>query len=147
MFLISSCSCLCPIHWSQVLSILWRCSWSSADRRCSNYIWIINNYIAYNGASYIRCLTVFPIFTTIFYRKFHDSNGSSINHFDGLVQDCSTCISSALTMEIMQFWNKALISRLNGHNSWISFLVLGTNRDFNWKCGSFQFRFVLCNQL
>ena len=26
----------------------WRCnvSWSSADRRCSNYIWMINNYIA-----------------------------------------------------------------------------------------------------
>ena len=25
----------------------WRCSWSSADRRCSNYIWVINNFIAY----------------------------------------------------------------------------------------------------
>ena len=24
------CSCLCPIHWSQVLSWVWRCSWSSA---------------------------------------------------------------------------------------------------------------------
>ena len=24
-----------------------RCSWSSADRRCSNYIWVINNFIAY----------------------------------------------------------------------------------------------------
>ena len=33
MFLVSSCSCLCPIHWSQVLSGEWRCSWSSADRR------------------------------------------------------------------------------------------------------------------
>ena len=32
----------------------WRCSWSSADRRCSNYIWVINNFIAYQGASYIR---------------------------------------------------------------------------------------------
>ena len=41
MFLVSSCSCLCPIHWSQVLSREWRCSWSSADRRCSNYIWMI----------------------------------------------------------------------------------------------------------
>ena len=47
MFLISSCSCLCPIQWSQVLSQEWRCSWSSADRRCSNYIWVINNFIAY----------------------------------------------------------------------------------------------------
>ena len=25
----------------------WRCCWSSADRRCSNYIWVINNLIAY----------------------------------------------------------------------------------------------------
>ena len=25
----------------------WRCSWSSADRRCSNYIWVIKNFIAY----------------------------------------------------------------------------------------------------
>ena len=30
-------SFLCSIHWSQVLSWEWRCSWSSADRRCSNY--------------------------------------------------------------------------------------------------------------
>ena len=42
-----SCSCLCSIHWSQVLSPEWRCSWSSANRRCSNYIWIINNFIDY----------------------------------------------------------------------------------------------------
>ena len=46
MVLVSSCGCLCPIHWSQMLSRAWRCSWSSADRRCSNYIWVINNYIA-----------------------------------------------------------------------------------------------------
>ena len=38
MFLVSSCSCLCSIQWSQVLSPEWRCSWSSADRRCSNYV-------------------------------------------------------------------------------------------------------------
>ena len=25
----------------------WRCSWSSADRRCSNYVWVIDNLIAY----------------------------------------------------------------------------------------------------
>ena len=34
----------------------WRCSWSSADRRCSNYIWAINNLIAYWSAAYIRDL-------------------------------------------------------------------------------------------
>ena len=58
MFLISSCCCLCSIQWSQVLSLEWRCSWSSADRRCSNYIWVIDNFIAYQGATYIRGFTV-----------------------------------------------------------------------------------------
>ena len=59
MFLVSSCSCVCPIHWSQVLSQEWRCSWSSIDRRCSNYIWVINKFIVYAGAAYIRGLTVY----------------------------------------------------------------------------------------
>ena len=58
MFPVSSCSCLCPIHWNPVLSRAWRCSWSSTDRRCSNYIWVINNFIAYQGADYIRGFTV-----------------------------------------------------------------------------------------
>ena len=57
MFLISSCNCLCLIHWSQVLSREWRCSWNRADRRCPNYIWVINNFIAHRGASYIRGFT------------------------------------------------------------------------------------------
>ena len=61
MILASSCICLWPIYWSRVLSTEWRCSWSSADRRCSNYIWVINNLIAYKGATYIRDLTVYPI--------------------------------------------------------------------------------------
>ena len=41
-----------------MLSREWRCSWSSADRRCSNYIWLINNLIAHWSAPYIRDLTV-----------------------------------------------------------------------------------------
>ena len=63
MFLVCSWCGLCPIHWSQVLSWEWRCSWSSADRRCSNYIWVINNFIAYYGATYVRGFTVqeFPL--------------------------------------------------------------------------------------
>ena len=36
----------------------WRCSWSNADRRCSNYIWVINYFIAYPGATYIKGLTI-----------------------------------------------------------------------------------------
>ena len=55
----SSCICVWPIHWSQVLSWEWRCSWSSADRRCSNYIWVINNFTANSGVTYIRGVTVY----------------------------------------------------------------------------------------
>ena len=60
MFLVSSCSCLCPTYRSHVLSWEWRCSWSSADRRCSNYIWVINNLIAHKGEPYIRDFMVCP---------------------------------------------------------------------------------------
>ena len=58
MLLESACSFLHATYWSQMLSGEWRCSWSSANRPCSNYIWLINNLIAYKGASYIRDLTV-----------------------------------------------------------------------------------------
>ena len=58
-------SCLAAVfaqnHWSQALCREWSCSWSSADRRCSNYIWVINNFIAYEGAACIRALMVFAI--------------------------------------------------------------------------------------
>ena len=62
MILVWSCSCRCLIHWTQGLCQEWRCSWSSADRRCSNYIWVMNDYIAYKDATYIRGLTVKTIF-------------------------------------------------------------------------------------
>ena len=51
IFFVSSNSWLCPIHWSQVLNREWRCSCSSADRRCSKYICVINNLIGYKGAA------------------------------------------------------------------------------------------------
>ena len=60
MFLVSSCSCLCPIHWSQVLHLEWICSWSRVDRWCFNYIWVTNNFIAW-GAAYIRGLGIFEM--------------------------------------------------------------------------------------
>ena len=67
MFLVSLHSCLRSIHWIQVLSWEWRCSWSSADRRCSNYIWVINNFIAYEGATYTRGFTVQLMYGVISY--------------------------------------------------------------------------------
>ena len=58
--LVLSFGCLWRIPWSQMLSREWRCSWSSADRRCSNNIWVIDNFITYWDASYIRGFTAFP---------------------------------------------------------------------------------------
>ena len=57
MVFVSSWSCLCAIHWSQMFSREWTCTWSSADKCCSDYIWVINNSITYNGAAYIRSFT------------------------------------------------------------------------------------------
>ena len=83
-------SCLCfiwittgPIHWSHVLSWEWRCSWSSADRRCSIYIWVINNFIANSGTSSIRGLMVYEwnnhlqsrFLSTCFLSKLHMLHG------------------------------------------------------------------------
>ena len=45
--LVSSSSCICAIYCSQVLSPEWRCSWSSAEMRCSNDICMINNIFAH----------------------------------------------------------------------------------------------------
>ena len=64
MFLISSCSCLCPVHCSQVLSREWRCSWSSAYRRCSTTSeWSTN--LSATKVAYIRGFTVYPHLTKI----------------------------------------------------------------------------------
>ena len=62
-----------------MLSREWRCSWSSADRRCSNYIWVIDNFIPYWGASYIRGFTVSGTFAR--WKIFHAeklTNDSSV---------------------------------------------------------------------
>ena len=61
-FLVSSCSCLFTIYWSQTLNREWRCSWSSADRRCSNYIWVIINLISYQDTPIIRDRTVYFLY-------------------------------------------------------------------------------------
>ena len=58
MFPVLSCSCICTIHWSQVLNREWRCDLGSDYRRCSNYICVINRFVAYWGADYIIYLIV-----------------------------------------------------------------------------------------
>ena len=106
MFLLSSCSCLCPVHWNHVLSHEWRCSWSSADRRCSNCIGMIYKFIAYKGVPYIGGLTVSL------------TGRHNRHHVNCLVQDCS--ISNALAMEILQYCSKPPIC--SSGNSQESFL-------------------------
>ena len=95
MFLVSSRSCLRSIHLSQLLSWEWRCSWSSADRRCSNYIWVINNIIAYRGATYIRGFTVF---------RCHDKRFWSWHHRK-LCGICYARIYNSSEMICNKLWN------------------------------------------
>ena len=45
-----------------------RMNWSSADRRWSNYVWMINNFISYWDATYIKELTVLWIITRILFK-------------------------------------------------------------------------------
>ena len=55
-FVIWSCSCLCPSHWSQVLNREWRCSWSCAD--AASNILLIHLYIVryvWNNSQYTYC--------------------------------------------------------------------------------------------
>ena len=97
MFLICSCSCLCPIYWSHVLSWEWRCSWCSADRRCSNYIWVINNLIAHKGVTYIRDLKVLAVvhFELFIGKSFRYSMAVKLKfyltYFSCLSQYCFNC--------------------------------------------------------
>ena len=100
MFLVLSSSCLSPIYWSLVLSWEWRCSWSSADRRCSNYIWEINNLSAPQ-----RC---------VLYERF---DGTSL--FVSGIHRKSVVSWDKLT--IMQSFHFLLLAWINGWTSiWIA---------------------------
>ena len=97
MFLVSSCSCLCLVHLSQVLSREWRCTWSRTDRRCSIYIGVINNFIAYHGMTCIRGLTVFPLkvpFVLLFEGGFSASYTAVLTWLLSLVPDSLSVLTS-----------------------------------------------------
>ena len=61
MSLASFCNCLCRNYWKHMLSQEWRWSLSSADKRCSSYIWMINSFIAHQCATCIRGFTVYHV--------------------------------------------------------------------------------------
>ena len=69
MSLVSACSCLCAIYWSHILSGEWICSWSNADRRCSNYIWVINNLVAYQVRLILETWWYVTIWCFVFKKK------------------------------------------------------------------------------
>ena len=129
MSLVSSCSCICAIYWSQVLNREWRCSWSSANRQCSNYIWVVNNFIACQDTPYIRDLTVLQI--TYKYTKDNQNHQYSttyifyaINCSINCVQACFRHIVNSLT-----HWPQCRASILFSDNTltlMVSFLISAT---------------------
>ena len=69
--------CLAPVF---AESLEARCQVENEDvacRRCSNYIWVIENFIAYYGASYIRDFTVYVFNKMRIFLKFWELN----NHY------------------------------------------------------------------
>ena len=46
-------------HYGEKIAKFMLCSWTSAERRSSNYIWVIIDLIVFYGAAYIRGLTVY----------------------------------------------------------------------------------------
>ena len=65
----------------------WRCSWSSAGRRCSNYIWVVNNFIANQGAVYIRQFDGISVYN----RLDHHSWPAEYNR--DIAMNCVHCLS------------------------------------------------------
>ena len=83
MFLISSCSCLCPDSLKSGREQ--RCSGSSADRWCSNCIWVINNLLPTKVCLiYIRGLRV----TTSHIK--HLSMWARVNLWKVIINACPT---------------------------------------------------------
>ena len=122
MCLVSSCSCLCPIYWSQVLSREWRCGRSSAERRCSNYIWVINNLIAHIGASYIRDLTVisshwFRRWVPAYWAQNHCLNQwERVNFTMNISQQECNYILKQLCISLLSYKKKEGLSLKSGSN-------------------------------
>ena len=109
MFLFLSCNCLCPIHWSQALSQKWRCSGSSTNRRCSNYIWVRDTFFTYWSATYIRGFTA-----CIPYSQHHGyysfvMQGASCHGYDLAFQQYS-CFS---TSQVNTLWYANITWELN----------------------------------
>ena len=120
MFLFFSDSCLCPIHCSLVLSGEWRCSWSSADRRCSNYICVINNFIAYKDATYIRDLTVC-------------CKHANLLKIKELMHVCSDQKGKLIILQRMPLEKCIIIQQVEKENNNSFIFALADRNEYAWK--------------
>ena len=107
MFLLSSCSCLCPTYQSYVLSWQWRCSWSSADRwfdyqqRCDLY-WRfdgklycvqLKNEFAMSWLKPTWCMSIFLQYTISKVCSYHQ-------HITGTNQGSCSCLLNILLQSV-----------------------------------------------
>ena len=127
MFLVSSCSCLRSIHWSHVLSWEWRCSWSSADRRCSNYIWMINHFIACWGATYTRGFTVTTIWSQRYSMAFISGLLSHLQNIPPIVPNINPSVPFMREPK-----NQLQYSTWNMAWHCLKFAKFRPERHFNW---------------
>ena len=118
MFYLSSCNCLCWTHCSQVENE----KWNGVDRRCSNYIWVINNFIAHSGVAYISGLTLCKCVMHVMWfslrcnRTTNYSEG--VNYFNHRVQHGKTTITDLplKSFHTMSNINKRTVYR--GKSKW-----------------------------
>ena len=99
-----------------------RHTWSSADRRCSNFIWVIKKFIAHKGATYIRGLAVYAQWNKPIRRYFMVS---SVKHtyakieikVQGFYWRERDVIDRTLppALEILQFSVKRVMHNLSGN--------------------------------
>ena len=87
----------------------WRCSWSSADRRCSNYIWVIDNFIAFQGTSYIRGFTV-VIFVS-WMASFVEPDWYQCSHLSVMIEATRPANIYIVRKWPTQFWHYDITSR------------------------------------
>ena len=81
MFLVSTCSCICPSYWCQVLSGEWRCSWSSADTGAAPIKSEWSTNLLPVKVSYVRDLTVYIDIVALFIKQVSSLPQSVFLHF------------------------------------------------------------------
>ena len=120
---------------SQVLSRewRWRCSWSSANRRCSKYIWVIIKFIAWCSVPYIRDLTVliFSRVTSLALKQSYDCPSASEATLKGM--------GKLITWICLEWWynlNKIICISCRRHIS---------DDTFSWS--SFPYKWYLLTHL